>query len=82
MMKKILTLTLLFCLLLSAVLCAAEDSEPLLDKALRVSEDGEDLIAMPEDDLIDIIGIEPEYYTDFAYLASKDTSNGREIVLV
>ena len=36
MMKKILTLILLFCLLLSAVLCAAEDSEPLLDKALRV----------------------------------------------
>ena len=82
MMKKILTLILLFCFLLSAALCAAENFEPLLDKALRVSEDGGDLIAMPEDDLIDIIGIEPEYYTDFAYLASKDTSNGREIIVV
>ena len=84
MMKKILTLVLLFCFVTSAALCAcaAENSEPLLDKALRVSEDGGDLIAMPEDDLIDIIGIEPEYYTDFAYLASKDTSNGREIIVV
>ena len=78
MMKKILTIltALLF------VMTAALAEETLLDKVIRVAEDEKDLIRMGEDDLFDLIGIEPDEYTDFAYLASRDSLSGREVIVL
>ncbi len=78
MMKKILTVLLALCFIISAALA----EEPLLDKAIRVAEDGAELIRMSEDDLYDIIGIEPDEYTDFAYLADQDSLTGREVIVL
>ena len=81
MAKRLLTiLTALFFVLTAAF--AEETSEILMDKAVRIAEDGENLIRMNEDDLYDVIGIEPEEYTDFAYLTDHDSLSGREIILV
>ena len=78
MKKKILTIlmALLF------VMASAFAEEALLEKALRVAEDGKDLIRMNEDDLFDLIGIEPEEYTDYAYLADNNALSGREIIVL
>lgn len=78
MTKKILTIltALLF------VMASAFAEEALLEKALRVAEDGKDLIRMNEDDLFDLIGIEPEEYTDYAYLADNNALSGREIIVL
>ena len=81
MTRKILTILLAMCFILTAA-CAEEAQEALLDKAIRVAEDGESLIRMSEDDLYDIIGIEPGEYTDFAYLADHDSLTGREIIVL
>ncbi|MBR5959616.1 MAG: DUF4358 domain-containing protein [Clostridia bacterium] len=81
MAKRILTLLILMCLAVSA--CSADaSSDPLLEKALRISKDSTELIKMSEDDIVDIIGIEPEYFTDYAYLTGKDTSVGRELIIL
>ena len=37
---------------------------------------------MDEDELYDVIGIAPEDYSDYAYLADYDALSGRELVLV
>ena len=78
MTKKILTIltALLF------VMASSFAEEALLEKALRVAEDGKDLIRMNEDDLFDLIGIEPEEYTDYAYLADNNALSGREIIVL
>lgn len=54
----------------------------LLDRAMLVAEDMDQLIIMTEDDLYDLIGIAPEEYTDFAYLAHVDSLTGRELIIV
>ena len=69
------------CFVLSAA-CAEKTTGELMSKAIRIAADGEDLIRMSEDDLYDIIGIEPEEYTDFAYLTGHDSLFGREIILL
>ena len=53
-----------------------------MDRVLRVAEDSSDLIRMDEDELYDVIGIAPEDYSDYAYLADYDALSGRELVLV
>lgn len=81
MAKRFLSLLILMCLAIAS--CSADSSsDPLLAKALRISKDSTELITMSEDDIIDIIGIEPEYYTDYAYLTGKDTSVGRELIIL
>lgn len=94
-MKK-LTLIMLLCLLgcftlmavaeepADAAADAAVESAPftLLDRALLVAEDRDDLLEMTEDDLYDLIGIAPEEYTDFAYLSHIDSLTGRELIIV
>ena len=62
--------------------CAEKASETLMDRVLRVAEDSSDLIRMDEDELYDVIGIAPEDYSDYAYLADYDALSGRELVLV
>ena len=81
MTRKILTILMALCFMLTAA-CAEKTSGALIDKAIRIAEDGDNLIQMTEDDLYDIIGIEPEEYTDFAYLTDHDSLSGREIILL
>ena len=81
MTKKLLIILTALCFVLTAA-CAERASEALVDKAIRIAEDGENLIQMNEDDLYDIVGIEPEEYTDFAYLTDHDSLSGREIILL
>ena len=81
MTKKILTILIVFCFVLSAA-CAERTLSPLMSKAIGIAEDGENLIQMTEDDLYDVLGIEPDEYTDFAYLTGYDSLSGREIILL
>ncbi len=81
MMKKILSMMTAICLVLSFA-CAEETPSKLMSKAIRIAEDGEELIQMTEEDLYDVIGIEPDEYTDFAYLTDHDSLSGREIILL
>ena len=81
MVKKMLMLLTFFCFAFSSA-CAESPPETLLEKTVRIAEDGETLIPMSEMDLYDIIGIEPDTYTDFAYLAEQDALSGREIILL
>ena len=37
---------------------------------------------MDEDELYDVIGIAPEDYSDYAYLADYDALSGRELIIV
>lgn len=81
MTKKLIALLLL--ILLAAVPAYAEETdETLLDKVIRISEDGEELLTLDEEELMDVVGIDPESYTDFAYLAGRDTSQGRELIVL
>ena len=64
------------------VMVSAFAEEALLDKALRILEDGKDLIQMNEDDLLDLIGIDPDEYSDYAYLADSDALSGREVIVL
>ena len=80
MTKRILCLLLVCLAVITA--CAEEAGETLLEKALRISEDHEQLITLDEEELTDVVGIDPEYYTDYAYLAGKDTSSGRELIVL
>ena len=74
-------LALSFCLVLLPSY-AEKAAETLLDRALRVAEDSDNLIRMDEDELYDVVGIAPEDYSDYAYLADYDALSGRELVLV
>ena len=81
MTKKILTILMALCFVLS-VACAEKTPGPRMSKAIRIAEDGENLIQMTEEDLYDVLGIEPDEYTDFAYLTDHDSLSGREIILL
>ncbi|MBO4471524.1 MAG: DUF4358 domain-containing protein [Clostridia bacterium] len=74
-------LALSFCLVLLPSY-AEKAAETLLDRALRVAEDSDNLIRMDEDELYDVVGIAPEDYSDYAYLADYDALSGRELVFV
>ena len=74
-------LALSFCLVLLPSY-AEKAAETLLDRELRVAEDSDNLIRMDEDELYDVVGIAPEDYSDYAYLADYDALSGRELVLV
>ena len=78
MTKKILTILMALLFVMTAALA----EETLLAKVIRVAEDEKDLIRMSEDDLFDLIGIEPDEYTDFAYLAGRDSLSGREVIVL
>ena len=80
MSRKFLAALLMLCFILSAA--CAEMTGELMDKAIRIAQDGEELIQMDEDDLYDMIGIEPDEITDFAYLAGQDSLKAREIILL
>lgn len=89
MMKKLSLIALLCCFLLAfaaaePVPAPAEEALPvtLLDRVLLIAEDGADLIRMTQDDLLDLIGIEYEDYTDYAYLAAADALSGRELIVL
>ena len=83
MTKKILALIMILCLCLTVTAaCTEEAQETLLERVLRLSEDGADLIEEDDEDLLDILGIEPEWYTDFAWLIRLDNTDGREIILI
>ena len=82
-MKHVISLLLIlsFCFVLIPS-CAEKASETLMDRVLRVAEDSSDLIRMDEDELYYVIGIAPEDYSDYAYLADYDALSGLELVLV
>lgn len=54
------------------VMSTALAETAFLEKVLSILEDGKDLIQMNGDDLLDLIGIEPEEYTDFVYLTGNN----------
>lgn len=88
-MKKLTLLALICCLLLTFAAAEplpapTEEAVPatLLDRVLLIAEDGAELIQMTEDDLLDLIGIDYEEYTDFAYLAAADALAGRELIVL
>ena len=86
-MKKWL-LSVLLCLMCCALCCPAVaeeeplDPDSLLAQVLLLVEDGAELIRLTEDDLLDLIGIEPQEYTDFVYLAAPNALTGREIIVL
>ena len=79
-MKRFLILALAFCLLFGAALC--EETETLMDRVLLLVEDATDLVVMGDDDLFDLIGIDPADCEDYVYLASADAISGRELIVV
>ena len=79
MMKKILAI--LTALLFVAAAASAEE-ETLLEKTVRIADDGENLGPINEDDMLDIIGIGPDEYTDYAYLADYNALSAREVIVV
>ena len=79
MMKKILAV--LTALLFVAAAASAEE-ETLLEKTVRIAEDGENLGPINEDDMLDMIGIGPDEYTDYAYLADYNALSAREVIVV
>jgi len=84
-MKKpalLLMAFLLACLTLTVFAESAEAPESLLEVVNRVAEDNENLAVMSADDLYDLVGVPPEDYDDFAYLADYDALSGRELIVV
>ena len=79
MTNKILIVFLALCLTITSA-WAEDTQETLMDKAVRIAEDGDDLIRQSEDDVYDGLGIEPEDYTDWAYLSGKESLLGRELL--
>lgn len=89
-MKKFSILLLVCMLVCPSLFAAAETAEvlmettsvTLLERAQHIAEDIDELIVMTEDDLYDLIGIAPEDYVDFVYLAHVDSLTGRELIAV
>ena len=90
-MKRMLSLLLTLLLVCLAMTACAESTEPaepgevtetLLERVNRVAEDNLNLAVMSADDLYDLIGVPPEDYEDFAYLADYDALSGRELIIV
>ncbi len=89
-MKKLTAILMTLCLLAALPAFAAAETEAeeaetpatLLDLVREKIEDAADLVVMTEDDLFDIIGIDPADCEDFVYLAAEDALSGRELVVV
>lgn len=86
-MKKLITILMILCLFASLMSFASAEEETenpksLLDIVLLRIEDAKDLVVMTEDDLYDIIGIDPAECEDFVYLAAADALSGRELIVV
>ena len=86
-MKRLIAVLLAFVLLMSVMSFAAaeegaEAPRTLLDIILERIEDAKDLVVMTEDDLYDIVGIDPMDCEDFVYLAAEDALSGRELIVV
>ena len=86
-MKKLTRLlAALLCLCVFTPLAMADDAgteeASLLTRVLEIAEDGDDLIEMYAEDLSELMGIEPEEYVDFVYLAGTSVETGREVIAV
>ena len=86
-MKRLIAILLAFVLLMGMMSFAAAEEEAeaprtLLDIILERIEDAKDLVVMTEDDLYDIVGIDPMDCEDFVYLAAEDALSGRELIVV
>lgn len=72
--------------MLVGVACAETAEEtvlsPLMQHVLLIAPDGAELIELTEDDLLDLIGIDYEEYTDFVYLVAPNALTGREIIVL
>ena len=79
MFRKILIVMAVLCLTVAAA-WAEETPETLMDRAVRIAKDGDNLIRQSEDDVYDGLGIEPEDYTDWAYLSGRESLEGRELL--
>lgn len=79
MFRKILIVMAVLCLTVAAA-WAEETPETLMDRAVRIAKDGDNLIRQSEDDVYDGLGIEPKDYTDWAYLSGRESLEGRELL--
>lgn len=88
-MKKAI---LFLCLIISVIVLSgcgeqkaknetAGERTPMVEKVRSVIPDTEELAELTEDDLADILGIQPEDYTEFVFLQSSGT-DGREILAI
>ena len=82
MLKRLICLLLLSSLMVSAAPAESAEAVGLRERLLAVAADAEDLVSLYEEDLSELMGIEPEDYEDFAYLASRDALSGREMIAV
>lgn len=83
---------ILMCVLLCTVTAAcAEEAAPageavqalsLEELAAIILPDFEDLVPWYEEDLLDIMGIEEDDYTDFVYLTDDSGMEGREVIVL
>ena len=67
---------------------ARKTSEPTQNPAMTLQEkvekaaaDARDLVPLTDEDLLDVLGIEPEEYSDFVYL-QENGLGGREILVI
>jgi len=86
-MKKMKCLLALCALALLLAGCqggkeTAKERLPLADAAGAVLKDRDSLVNIPEEDLYDLIGIEPEDYTEVLYLASENGLSAREAIVL
>lgn len=88
-MKKLLLIAVLALCVCLAAGCAANPSAqdaskarlPLREAVEKAAADAAGLTELTADDLSDVLGIEPEEYTEFVYL-QDDGLNGREILVL
>ena len=79
LLAAILVASVLFA---SAAFAETEEAADLLTRVLSVVSDADDLIELYEEDLEELMGIEPDDCADFAYLAPRDALSGREVIVI
>ena len=81
-MKKLIALLLTLALCATAALAEPEE-ETLLDRVASVLPEAADMEELfVEEELSDVMGIEPEEYEQALYLADSDAMSGRELLLI
>ncbi len=77
----ILAALIALCLL---VPCAAETAEAqdLRARAFAALSDADELVELYEEDLYELMGIEPEDCEDYVYLAARDALSAREVIVI
>ena len=55
---------------------------PLTELAAKAIPDAKELLAYTADDLLDLLGIKPDSYSDFVFLTSADGLAKREVIAV